>query len=135
MNLTGLGAAEPMAGPEKEVLESANEELLLYQDTLLNDLEDKYELETGPDLARKMNLDLADPAYKTRDSQDQSQSSLDVFSKRYVEDMVKLMCIVSALGAHGQMFCLNFLFHHWNRSRSAAKKEVETVEADLQKRK
>lgn len=78
-----------------------------------------------------MNVVLADSPYNTRSTRGQSNFARDRFSKRDLEDAVRLMGKAMAPAEHGHICCSKLMFHHWNRSLRAAKKNVEVVEGDL----
>lgn len=82
-----------------------------------------------------MNLVLASPPYNTGIAWRRSDFAHDVFSKRSMENAVRVMGSVMALAAHGHTFCSYLVLPHLNRSFCTAKGEVEVVHGDLEKKK
>lgn len=102
---TGSGAAETEAEPGIEVFKSAMKNNCFIRDTLLNDLKDEYELDSGSVFIEKVVLVLANPPYSTRVERAQSDSAQDVLYKRDVDDAVRLVSSGMAFGAQGRIFC------------------------------
>lgn len=130
--LTSSGAAVPKAGPELELLKSAMMKYFFIRDTSFSDDEDEYELDTGSNPTENVDLALADLPYSTRSAWGQSNSAHDVFSKRDVENVVRLVGSVVAPGAHAQVLCSDLKIYQRNKSSLAAKEEVDIVGGDLE---
>lgn len=132
--LSGSGAAELETRTRVQMLKSAMKKYYLIRDPLFNDLEDKYALETGYGLTEEANLVLVDPSYEICIARGQSSSAHKVFSKRDMEDVVRLLGNIMARGTHGHIFCSDLTFFYCNRSFCAAKKKVGDVKGNLEGR-
>lgn len=77
--------------------------------TSFSDLEDEYDLKTGSVLTNKINLVLADSLYNTRSALCQSKSAHEGFSKRELENAVRLMSNVLFSGVHGNLLCSDLM--------------------------
>lgn len=108
---TGCGAAEPEARPLVEVYRSAMDEHPSIRDTLFNDPEDEYELEVRSVLNEKVISFLTDPQYNTHSARGQSISTSDVFSKKIMENAVKLTCSFMASEARRHISCSDLMFY------------------------
>lgn len=73
------------------------------RDSSFNDLNDKYEFETGLVLAEKGHLVLTDSPHSTRIVQSQSDSAHDVFSQSNTENAVRLIGNLMASGTDGRI--------------------------------
>lgn len=80
----------------------------------------------------KMHLISTDSPYNTRSVRGRSRSAHEVFSKKDMEDAMRLTSNFMASGEHVHIFCSSLMFHHWKRSLRAAKEWVEDVEGDLE---
>lgn len=109
---TGSGAAQPEAEPEIEMLRSAMEKYCFVRDTLFNDLEDKYELDTRSVLTEEANLVLAHPRYSICSARGQPNSAHDVFLNKKMADAVRLVGSMKAPAAHGHVFRPDLVFYH-----------------------
>lgn len=115
------------------MLKSATRIYCLVRDSSFSDLEDEYEPRTSTVFTENVSPVLAYWAYSIRTAPGRSESFHDVFSKRDMENAVRVMGKKMARGAHEHMFCLDLGFFHWNRSFRTAKKKVEKVEGDLER--
>lgn len=101
-----------------------DEGVLGHPDTSFKDLGGKYELDNGFALIEKTNLVLASPRFSTRRAQSQFSSAHDVFPKRDIEDVARLLRNVMVSGAHWHIFCSDVMIYHRNGSfRAAAERE------------
>lgn len=74
-----FSAAEPAVGPGVELLTSPAKKYCVIQEKSLNDLEDKYKLETGSVFTEVVNVVLADSQYSSCSANGQLDSGRDVF--------------------------------------------------------
>lgn len=132
---TRSSPAEPSTGVEVEMLKSESKDYLFIQDTTLTHPEDEYDPDIGSALPGKVNLVLGGRPYITRSARSPSSAAHDVFSKRIVENAVRLIRNITASEAHAHMFCLYLVFHHCHSSRRPAESNVKDVDGDLEKEK
>lgn len=129
---TGFSAVKLEGVPEVELLRSGMTKFCLIQDTFFDDLEDKYQLLTGSVLTENMSLVPAYLLCSTRSARIQPSSAHDVFLKRNIENVLKIMGDVMAPGAQGHIVCSDLPIHRCISSLRAAKEEAETVKGDLE---
>lgn len=132
---TASDAAERKAGLEIKVLNSAVKKYCFIWGIPYNDLEDEYELATGPASIEKVSLVLANAPYITFSARGHLSSAHDVFLKRDMKGAVRPMTNVMPPGARGHTICLDVLLCRWNRSRHAGWKEVCDVKGKLKGKK
>lgn len=74
---------------------------------------------------------LANLPYSTGSAWGQSNSANDVFSKKDMENAVRVMGSMASPEAHGHILCSDLMFYHRNRSPCATKEEVNNVKTVL----
>lgn len=74
-----------------------------------------------------MVLVLAEPTYSTCTSRSQSDSALEFFLKRDMENTVRLIDNSITSGEHRRRVCLDLMFYRCDPGIRTAKEKVESV--------